>query len=233
MKTLMAILLSFIISEAPVLAIHGGYTLGGAIPLSGTYAGVLIPTSDTVLPPPVTTTTTTTTTGTTATTTSAPVGFGTNSLGLFTLGLPTTGIGSGTVVIFSSSQQLSGTIMAIPDPNSSSGVLGVITATGEVTTAAFTDNFLGLNENLTTTQLTGDASGSLVATVSQGVVSDSPYGINLNGTSNMTISTASTDVNGNTVLTPTENITFAVDGFLQSFVVTATAAATTTTTAGN
>jgi hypothetical protein len=206
MKTLLAILLSFIVSEAPVLAIHGGYTLGGATQLMGTYAGVLIPTSDTLLQ-----------TGTAATAN----GLGSNSLGLFTLGIPLTGLGSGTVVIFSEAQQLTGSIQALADPRTTGALIGVITATGQVTTGSFNDFFFG---NATETQVTGDASGGLTAAVSQGTVSNSPYGINLSGTANVTVSTASTGTNGNTntTLTPTESIVFEVDGFLQTYAVTVT-----------
>ncbi len=108
MKTILAILLGFIVSEAPVLAIHGGYTLGSAQSAIGTYAGVLVPVSDINLSG---------TTAVTGTTGAVAGGFGSNSLGIFTLSIPSSGIGGGQVLIFSSAQGMSGTITALPDPN--------------------------------------------------------------------------------------------------------------------
>src|SRR5271170_7063902 len=98
MKTMLAVLLSFILMEAPVLALQGGYSLpNSSNGLTGTYAGVLIPSSDDVLA-------------------SNAVDIGTNSLGLFTLGVPTTGLGAGTVSIFSVGRTFTGTIQALADP---------------------------------------------------------------------------------------------------------------------
>jgi hypothetical protein len=208
MKTLLAILLSFIVSEAPVLAIHGGYTLGGAATAIGTYAGVLIPVSDTVL--------------TTGTSTSD---FGSNALGLFTLSVPAAGLGSGTVYIFSGAQQLVGTLQGLPDPDNVGGIVGIITATGQIAVDTVNDNIFGFGVAQTETQVTGQASGAFSAAVSSATVSESPTGVNLDGTANVTIQTTTTGSNGNTVFIPTDQIVFEVDGFQQS--PTATASTTT------
>jgi hypothetical protein len=192
MKTLLAILLSFIVTEAPVLAIHGGYSLGAAGSVVGTYAGVLVPTQDTILA-----------TGSNA------ADFGTNSLGLFTLSVPTTGIGTGTVYLFSEGEQLTGPIQCLPDPTNTYGIVGVISATGEAAVETFQDNLFGLNETLST--ITATASGGFSATTVQSAVSDSPTGINISGTANVTVTT-----NTNGILTPTDQITFDVLGFQQS-----------------
>ncbi len=213
--------MSFLITEAPVLAIHGGYTLGGSAGVNGTYAGVMIPTSDTSL-----------------TSGSGGTNFGANSLGLFTLSIPTTGIGSGAVYVFAQGQQLNGTIQALPDPAADGGIVGVIQATGQITVGSFQDTFFG--ETATQTQLTGQASGGLTVMVSQDATSVSTAGINISGTANVTITTqyttplvtttgtngATTTSGGNTEFIPTEAIVFDVEGYQQS------ATATTTTTAG-
>jgi len=208
MKTPLAILLSFVMTEAPVLAIHGGYTLGGSIQLMGTYAGVLVPTSDTLLQ-------------TGSGSQQVATGLGSNALGLFTLGLPQTGIGGGTVYLFSQAQQLTGSIQALPDPQNQGTIIGILTATGQVTTASFSNIFFG---NATQSQITGDASGGITAAVSEGTVSTSPYGINLTGTANVTISTTGTSTTN--TLTPSESIVFAVEGFLQSYADTITTTGT-------
>jgi hypothetical protein len=209
MKTLLAILLSFLVTEAPVLAIHGGYTLGGSAGVVGTYAGVLIPTQDTLL-----------------TTGSSVSDFGANSLGLFTLSIPTSGLGSGQVFIFSGGEQLAGTIQAIPDPNSQTGILGVISATGEIAVAAVNNDILGIPINETQTQVTGQASGGFTATASASTISDSSDGINLDGTANVTVTSSTTSATtGGTSFVPTDQIVFAVDGFQQSAFATATTTA--------
>lgn len=198
MKTLLAILLSFIVCEAPVLAIHGGYTLGGGLSVIGTYAGVMIPTEDTPL---------------VSATTGLSSGFGTNSLGLFELSMPTDGLGTGGVALFSGNQQMEGTIVASQNPDSAAALIGVINVTGEVQTASFNGGiFFG---QASVTQITGNAGGALSASVVAGGV-DSPTGTNLTGTANLVVDVAETDTNGNTVLIPTDNIIFQVDGFQQS-----------------
>jgi hypothetical protein len=210
MKTLLAILLSFIISEAPVLAIHGGYSLGSSQSAVGTYAGVLIPTNDVIL------------SGTTAVSGSTGAvagGFGTNSLGLFTLSIPDVGLGSGTVLIFSSAQGMTGTIQAVADPTNPGGVIGVIEATGQVATFSASDNF---GDNFSFNQVTGNAAGYLQASVNQALFSASPTGVNISGTSVVTFSVATTDSNAVTTFQASEEVTYLVDGFQQSTVATAT-----------
>lgn len=202
MKTLLAILLSFIVTEAPVLAIHGGYSLGGSAgQVVGTYAGVLIPTANTPL------------NGTTTANS-----FGSNAIGLFTLNVETAGIGNGTLYLFSGGEDLTGTIMALPDPSNINGIVGVLSATGEVAVAAFNDagelGLFGFNE--TEEQVTGQASGGFSATTAISLDTQSATGVNLDGTANVTVQTMVTGTDGNTSLTPTDSIVFAVDGFQQS-----------------
>jgi hypothetical protein len=191
MKTILAILLGFILSEAPVLAMHG-YTLGAAGGVTGSYAGILVPTEDTILA-----------------TGSNEADFGQNSLGLFILNVPTTGLGSGTVYLFSGGEELTGPIVALPDPTSDTGIVGVISATGLVATEVFQNNVIGSNESFS--QVTAQAGGGFYANTSQSNVSDSPDGINLSGTANVTVETST---NGN--LIPTDKITFAILGYQQS-----------------
>jgi hypothetical protein len=196
MKTILAILLGFLISETPVLAMHG-YTLGGTASVIGTYAGVLLPTQDTAL--------------------AKGANFGANAIGLFTLSIPEAGIGTGAVYIFSGANQMTGTIVALPDPSTSNGIVGVINALGEIPVST-TNNNNGLffGTNTTTEQITGEANGGITASVVNATNSFSPTGLNLDGTANMTVTTATVNANGTTSLIPTEAITFTVDGFQQS-----------------
>jgi hypothetical protein len=200
-KTLLAVLLSFIVTQAPVLAIHGGYTLGGQASVIGTYAGVLVPTSSVTIG-----------TGTSAS------NFGDNALGLFTLSVPDTGIGTGAVFIFSGANQMSGSITALPNSSTSDGIIGVIAATGEIPVASqnFNTGFGFGGFTSTQVQITGEANGGLVASVVSALNTFSPTGLNLTGTATVSITSATTSTNGLITLTPADNIVFAVDGFQQS-----------------
>ena len=212
MKTLLAILLSFIMTEAPVLAIHGGYTLGSATNLVGTYAGVLVPTSDVVFP---STATGVSTSGTTVT------DFGANALGLFTLSVPQTGFGSGAVTIFSSGRTFSGTIQALPDPNAVGGITGILNANFNYSLYVPVS---GSNGNtITTISVTASAQGPFNAVAVSDDTSPGGLGINLTGTTSIQVNQGFVDNNGVPLIS--EQITFAVDGFQQS-----TTASTTTTT---
>jgi hypothetical protein len=195
MKFLLGILLSFIMMEAPVLALQGGYTLASQSPATGTYAGVLIPIKDTVLTP-----------GTTD--------FGLNSLGLFTLGLPTTGIGAGTVVIFSNGQTYNGTIQALPDPANIGGIIGIINATFNYN---LSETLPGANgaETVTTIAVTANAQGSFDAQSVSSSESSSPTGVNLDGTSEVNVDHGFVSGSDGTPIVD-EQIVFQIEGFQQS-----------------
>ena len=196
MKYLLAILLSFIMTEAPVLAIHGGYTLPGSTSLIGTYAGVMIPVADDLLVANVT-------------------DFGLNSLGLFTLGVPGVGLSNGTVIIFSGGNTFNGSIQALINPDPSvSGLLGIITAS-----FPFTLNTIVSGSNVTQ-DLTATAQGSFDVVAEQDGSSVCGLGINLTGSSVINVSDAQVDNNNNPIID--EKITFDIEGFQQSSGVTTT-----------
>ncbi len=212
MKVLLAILLSFVMTEAPVLAIHGGYSLGSSTPPLGLYAGVLVPISDTLLVQPST-------------------DFGQNSLGLFTISMPLTGLGAGTAVIFSGGNTYTGTIQAIADPNPQNigGIVGILNATFNFNTAQTTTNIPGVfNFNTTTTATVATAQGSFDANTVDSAESAGFYGVNLDGTSVVNISEGFV-TGSNATPTVTEQITFQIEGFQQS---NNPAAAVTTAAAG-
>jgi hypothetical protein len=212
MKTLLAILLSFIISEAPVFALHGGYTLGGSQSVTGTYAGVLVPTSNDLLAADAT-------------------NFGSDALGLFTLSIPSTGLGSGTVLIFSGADTFTGTIQAVANPNNDTGVEGVLTATYNynlyvpVTTPG--ENGNPPTTTISTEAVTATAEGPFSASTVSNPNSAGGLGLDLDGTSQVSVDQGFVN-GGNGAPIIIEKITFAVEGFQQS----TTASATTTTTTG-
>ncbi len=89
-KILLASLLCFVLVASQTFALKGGPEFGGNVKTTGTYAGVMIP---------------------------GALSPGSNSIGLFTLLLPTTGLGSGTVVIFTAGETYTGTIRGSADPD--------------------------------------------------------------------------------------------------------------------
>jgi hypothetical protein len=195
MKFLLAILLSFIMTEAPVLAIHGGYSLSNSSSLVGTYAGVLIPTSDTLL-------------------VAGNTDFGKNALGLFTLSLPDEGLGSGDAVIFSNGNTFTGSIQALADPNNASGIIGILDATFNYN---FTESEVDAAGDITsvTTAITASAQGSFDASTVSNADSAGGLGVDLDGTSQVNVTEGFVSgSNGTPIIT--EQITFAVDGFQQS-----------------
>jgi hypothetical protein len=209
MKVLLAILLSFIMTEAPVLAIQGGYSLASSTPPLGLYAGVLIPVQDNLLVNPAT-------------------DFGLNSLGLFTLSMPLTGLGTGTALIFSNGDTYTGTIQALPDPDPKNvgGIIGILNATFNYNLTQFFTDAAG-NVTSTTTATTASAQGSFDVTLVQSSQSAGFYGVNLTGSSVVNVTQGL--VSGSTgAPIITEQITFQVEGFQQSN----NPAAATTTAAG-
>jgi hypothetical protein len=205
MKFLLATLLSFIMMEAPVLALHGGYSLGASTDVGGQYAGVLIPTSDTLL-------------------VASATDFGSNALGLFTLSIPnedTTGLGSGSAVIFSNGQTFTGAIQAVPDPDSNTGgIIGILNATFNYT---FTETEVDAAGDLSTvsSSVTASAQGSFDASVEDNTNAPGGLGVSLDGTSEVSVNQGF--VSGSTG-TPiiSEQITFAIEGFQQSSVASTT-----------
>ena len=134
---------------------------------------------------------------------------------MFTLSVPDQGVGTGQIVIFSSGQNFSGSIQALPDPANSGGIVGLFQASGVVSASVSGTTILVF--------FTGEAAGGLSATVEQSASSNSPTGVILTGSAGATFSTF--DNFGG--LTPVEQVTYDVEGLQQS-----TAASASSSTLG-
>jgi len=202
MKFLLAILLSFIMTEAPVLAIHGGYSLNSAISLVGTYAGVMVPTADNIL-------------------SASATDFGTNSLGLFTLSLPSSGLGSGSVIIFSNGRTFTGDIHALanPDPGANAGIIGILTASFNYNLSIPSTGTDGA-VTVSTISVTANAQGSFDVQAVQDANSVGSLGVNVDGTSQINVDQGFVSGSNGTPIV-VEQVTFAIEGFQQSQVPTA------------
>ena len=93
MKAILGSLLCFVLFASQCFALKGGPPYpGGTFATTGTFAGIMTP--DPVQSP------------------------GTNSIGLFSVVFPQTGLGTGTLIIFQTGQTYTGTIQGLVDPKS-------------------------------------------------------------------------------------------------------------------
>ncbi|MDQ6809456.1 MAG: hypothetical protein M3Z64_08565, partial [Verrucomicrobiota bacterium] len=93
MKAILGSLLCIVLATSQAFGISGGPQYPGGTNLVGTYAGVLQPMFDPTNPS------------------------SSNSIGVFSLGIPTSGTGGGTFVMFTQGRVFSGTIQGVGDPN--------------------------------------------------------------------------------------------------------------------
>jgi hypothetical protein len=105
MKILLAILLCPVLAASQCFAIDGGPWGGGGghVTVTGTYAGILVPIVDPI------------------------IGLADNSLALFTVRVPQTGLASGTSAVFRNGIFYTGTIIGSADPDSAR-LTGIVAA---------------------------------------------------------------------------------------------------------
>lgn len=183
MRPVLASLLCFLLLESQVFAIWGGpsFGVGGTVDVSGTYSGVLLP-SDGVA----------------------------NTLGIFSVGVPTKGFASGAVFVFNDGKLFQGSMVGVMDPGEKN-FNAIIHAIHITQLAATTGGIFG-----DTLALNFDASadGLLNADIVQSTTT--LLALRLIGTASTEIVNYTVDALGNTISTPGGTFTFTVDGFLQS-----------------
>lgn len=172
-------------------AISGGPDYGGNVKVrtTGIYAGVMFPTSHVPCD------------------TCDGQSQELNQLGLFSLPIPQTGLGSGTVLIFERGQIYTGTIQGTADPQSAQ-VHGIISASFPyLTTVPSGTDDMG-NETFDTVTVIAQASGKLEAKI-KAITSGLSTGIiRLKGTADIQFEL--------TVNDPFDEIIFSVVGFKQA-----------------
>jgi hypothetical protein len=184
------------------VGISGGpvYGKNGAVTTTGTYAGVMFATSHVPLcinnstnpPTPVPCT-------------GQPTGL--NQIGLFSLPIPKTGLGSGTAVLFNKGQIYTGTIQATGDPKGGK-VTGIFSATFPyiISVPSGTDS-MG-HPTFTTQTVSAQASGNLHARVKSVSTAPGTTSIRLKGAADVQFEL--------TVNNPFDEIIFSVLGFKQA-----------------
>ncbi len=135
MRILFAALMCIVFGASECLALSGGPVYPGASTVVGTYAGVLQPTQ-------------------------ATDACGANSLGVFSIGVPKTGIASGAFVMFSQGRVFSGTVRGTADSGRST-LKGILEATFNFTVTRTFFNPVTGETTTTTTEVTAQANGNL------------------------------------------------------------------------
>lgn len=185
MKALLGSLLCFVLFASQCFAIKGGPPYpGNATSLVGTYAGVLQPAFDPTDP------------------------FSSNSLGVFTLGIPTEGGSTGDFLIFTRGRIFGGTIQGVTDPNKAQ-VSALIDASFN-----YTLSFIDSAGLLQTVDVTASVTGSLEAKITTNTNTLSQSSALLTGTANAFISNGGVQGNGDPTLDG--SLSLDVMGFKQS-----------------
>jgi hypothetical protein len=205
MRSLLALLLCFILVQSQTYALWGGpdYS-GGVSSLTGTYAGVLLVDN--------------------SSTATAPAD---NSLGVFAFGIPDSGVGTGAFLLFTNGILYNaGNIVAVSIPQNKQ-IQGILSASFSY---SVTDTVTAADGTLSqaTTDITIQANGKMKADVVSTRVQASSV-VLLKGTASLDLQGATVDpVTGLPVITST--LDFVVSGYLQSTTATSPTLSGATTT---
>ena len=194
MRFVLSFLLSVVLLQSQVFALSGGPQYTSGVSVVGTYSGVLIPDGN------------------------ATVGSA-NAIALFTLGVPETGLATGTFVCFAFGRVFTGTITGFANPEDQD-IQGILESSFEFTTTQIVTNTTVLDPGpppvVTTEQvvLTEDimvsANGSLATDIK-------PFTTEVGGTAVRLEGTAALDfVSNNVLVFPLVSLSFVVSGIRQS-----------------
>ena len=194
MKAILGSLLCFVLFASECFALKGGPPYPGSTNVVGTYAGVLQPAFDPTDP------------------------FSANSLGVFTLGVPSTGESTGNFMMFSRGRAFSGTIQGVTDPGSAK-VSALLNATFNYTITYVTTDDTGALTTVTV-DVTATVNGPLTATIKPTRSLNASSSTKIRGTATAFISNGGVENNGD----PTIDGILSLDvmGFKQSDTVTST-----------
>ena len=183
MKAIFGVLLCYVFFTSQCFAIKGGPVYPGAtnVLTTGTYAAVMLPSA-----------------------TESPFE---NSIGLFSINLPKTGLGTGTLVIFQTGQTYTGTIQGLTDPDSAQ-LHGLLNATFpyDITIQTSTDD--NGNPVFTTQTVVAVASGQLNAQLKANAQQFSTSSVRITGTADVQFSLTVNNVDS--------EVKYDVFGFQQS-----------------
>jgi hypothetical protein len=199
MRALLGCLLCVVLTASQSFALNGGPPYpGSGANLVGTYAGVLQPPFCPVPDP-----------------SQCP---GLNSIGVFSLGVPSTGLSTGTFIMFSRGRVFSGTINANADPRGAS-VRGLLNASYNYSLYVPNSTTGGFDTIAVTATAAGPLRANIVAPRRSG------FGITATRiTGEATLSITGGFVNGSGDPVVTSTLELSVSGFKQSDTATTTSA---------
>ena len=202
LKNLVGILAGLLFAATAAYAISGGPVYQGNTNVVGTYAGVM-----TAVASPTPTPTATPDVSPSSTPTATPDSNDThNSLGVFSIGVPQTGLASGAFVMFTQGRVFNGSIQGVADPNNAS-LKGVLTARFDFTKS----NADGTNPHNVTATVDGNMKTKIV---NPSQPSAAVTGIRLRG--HATLFTNEGQVRDNNTPIVTQTLTLKVRGYKQS-----------------
>ena len=162
MRILLGALMCLVMTAVQCYAVKGGPVYPAGTSITGTYAGVLEPRFDPTDP------------------------FSSNSLGIFSLGVPAAGLSTGTFVMFFRGTVFRGTIQGVGSPLDGT-LKAVLAATFSITSSSTLSDIFGFVFTGTTTQISARAEGNLKAAVSTRTAGIGSATI-LKGTANLFVS---------------------------------------------
>jgi hypothetical protein len=174
MKTVFACLCCLVLGTAQTFALKGGPDFGSRVSTTGIYAGIMTP---------------------------GPLSPGANSIGLFSVTIPRTGLGTGQVVIFQVGETYTGTFTGIADPDSAK-LTGEIDASFPVISST-----INSSGNVVTTTFLAKAAGKMQGSIRANKNLFSTAAARIVGTANIQFSL--------TVNNPFTQIGYIVIGFKQ------------------
>jgi hypothetical protein len=176
-KALFGSLLCLVLATSQSFAIKGGPQYpGGTASLTGTYAGVLQPSFDPTDP------------------------FSSNSIGIFTAGVPTSGFATGSFAFFTRGRVFLGTIQGVADPKGAS-IKGILQADIGGAPGVSTDTLPSARGKVDARLLTSPGSTGLSS-------------VRLKGEATLFVSEGNRDASGDLIVSSI--IVLGVDGFKQS-----------------
>ncbi len=190
MKALFASLLCLVLAASQSFAIKGGPPYPASNNLPGVYAGVLQGVFDPTTPS------------------------SSNSIGVFSVGVPKTGNATGPFVMFSRGRVFSGTLQGTADPTKAS-IQGVLSATFNYNLSRTVTDSSG-NTTVVTIPVTATANGPLNASVGtfKSANSLSTASTVIQGSATLNIAEGQVSANGDPVIVSI--LSLAVSGFKQS-----------------
>jgi hypothetical protein len=192
--TLPVLVISQLLARDPHVAPNGGPAYPGTQNVTGTYAGALIPETP-----------------------GNPNGCANNSLGIFSLVVPTNGLGTGTFVMFAQGRVFSGTVRAAAD-GEKGRMRGILDATFDFTVhlgcldpRCFSTDCVGGCD----IDVTASAKGKFDVNITSGSTISLGVGARLNGDVKLNIDQGQVDPNTFEPI-PTCKMRLNLDGFKQS-----------------